>query len=92
MNNIKTKAKYTEGQFFLNVKTQCLFRILFADWQGIITKPSTSKVKESTTVVNDWLYDIEYVGTKTVRRYYEGRITEECLVVDNQDLPKAIYG
>lgn len=92
MNSAKTKAIYSEGQFFVNAKTQRLFRILCAEWQGIISKPSTSKVKETTKVINDWLYDIEYVGTKTVRRYYEGRITKECLAVDNQDLPKAIYG
>lgn len=93
----KTISKFEVGQYFIQKAKGRIFKIVDAEWKGIITKPSKSKVKESTTIINDWLYDIEYVnpdndGKPVYGRYYENRLTEECVQVLDQKLPKAIYG
>jgi len=87
-------ALYEVGQYFLQKEKRKLFKIVNAQWQGVLIKESRSKVKDAVTEINDWLYDIEYLGTSTkptYGRYYEDRLTKECTVVQNQDVPKAIY-
>ena len=95
MNEPKTPAKYSENQYFVNNKKNKVFKIVAAQWQGIISRASTSKVKERTITINDWLYGIEYLqlndNKKVFGRYYEDRITNECSIINDQQLPKAIY-
>lgn len=87
-------ALYEVGQYFLQKEKRKLFKIVRAEWQGLLQQESKSKVKTVTREINDWLYDIEYLGSNTkpiYGRYYEDRLTKECTVVQNQDVPKAIY-
>ena len=90
----KPQAKYEVGQYFFQKEKRKLFKIVNAQWQGIIQKESKSKVKEITREINDWLYDIEYVSQNIKQeygRYYEERLSKECTLVQDQVTPRTIY-
>lgn len=93
MDKTPPKAKYQVDQFFMHKEKKAIFKIVNAQYQSIIQKPSRSKVKLPTTLINDWLYDIEYQGANQGKygKYYENRLTTECEILINQEMASSIY-
>lgn len=92
--NEKRKPVFSVNDFFIQKKKKAIFKIVGKSWVGVLQRPSRSKVKPHTTIINDWLYDIEYQGVneKVFGRYYEKRLTNECKKLTNTNLVKAVYG
>ena len=91
----RPNPKYKVGQYFMHKSKNTLFRIIDSTYIKEIKKGSVSKVKSfQQNEINDWIYDIQYFRFeegKEFGRYYEDRLINECEVVADQDLPKAIY-
>lgn len=80
------------GTYFINTESKELFRIVDKVWIGTIGKPSRSKVLSGEVVINDWLYNVQYLTKpSTWGRYYEKRIIDICEPVVNEALVKALY-
>lgn len=85
------KAKYDEGQYFMQKEKQKLFKIIDKNYVERLNKGSKSKIRYGEQEVYEWLYDIEYKKDGQIRRYYESRITNECSEISDQELAQAIY-
>lgn len=92
--NTRPNSQYEIGTYFRQDEKKKLFKIVDKEYCGTLVKNSRSKVKNNERQINDWLYTIEYLEAKhpnVYGRYYEGRLSEECTIVPQQELPRALY-
>ncbi len=76
---MKTQPKYKPGDMFYRADKRCVLQVIAAYYPA--------KGKQT-----GWLYDLIKVNTKELARYYETKIDEMCVKVDNTELVKQLYG
>jgi len=78
MNIKKRKPKYKVGDMFYRSDKNCYLQVID------VTLPIRGKQE-------GYLYDLVKVKTKELARYYETKIEQLCVRVDNKDLVKNLY-